>query len=168
MALPDWVEVPRRKNPRARNFDYATPGMYMVTQCVQNRVPLLSRIEAAKPQLTSIGVMLEKHLLRTADRFSDTEIDCYCIMPDHLHFILALSLKTGKAGTSLISFMQVFKSFSAREYIAFRERYPRLPRQFLQRSYGDEIIEDEDELYAYRKYILENPQAYQLKRDGHI
>ncbi len=140
----------------------------MVTQCVQDRIPLLCRIEEGQPRLTRIGVMLEKHLLHTATRFPDTEIDCHCVMPDHLHFILALSLQTGKAGTSLVRFMQVFKSLSAREYITFREQYQRLPRQFLQRSYGDEVIEDEEELFAYRKYILENPQAYQLRRDGHL
>jgi hypothetical protein len=37
-----------------------------------------------------------------------------------------------------------------------------------QRSCDDEVIADEDELYGYRKYILENPLAQQLRRDGLI
>ncbi|MCC7477605.1 transposase [bacterium] len=168
MALPEWIEVPRRKNPRAKGFDYSTPGMYMITQCIQNRVPLLCRIEDSTPKLTAIGLLVERHLLQTVDRFADTELDCYCIMPDHFHFILSLSLKTGKKGTSVVDFMRVLKSLSTREYNIIRQQYSRLPEQFMQRSFGDEVIEDEEELYAYRKYILENPQAYQLRRDGHL
>ncbi len=138
----------------------------MITQCVHNRVPLLSRIEDSKLVLTRLGKMLERHLLEAAGRFDDTEIDCYCIMPDHLHFIISLSLKTGKPGTSVPDFMRVYKSLSTREYYELMKSHPSLPATFMQRSYGDEIIEDEEELYAFRKYILENPQAYQLKRDG--
>lgn len=168
MALPDWVEVPRRKNPRARGYDYATPGMYMITQVIQDRIPLLCRVVEGKTVLSGIGGLVSKHLQQCQGRFVDTQIDCYCIMPDHLHFILALNLNTGKRGSNVIDFMRVFKSLCTREYRALLPRYPSLPEQLFQRSYGDEVIEDEEELYGYRKYILENPLAYQLRREGRL
>lgn len=49
-----------RKSLRIANYDYATPGSYFVTICLENRTPILSQIDGAGAHPTSIGVMISE------------------------------------------------------------------------------------------------------------
>jgi REP element-mobilizing transposase RayT len=117
-------------------------------------------------ELSGVGRLVQAQLLNTAKRSPDIEIGCYCLMPDHLHFILALSINTGRPGTSMVRFMQVFKSMTSRLYRQLRREGYDLPEMLLQRSYGDEVIADEVELFSFRRYIPDNAVAYQPGKMG--
>jgi REP element-mobilizing transposase RayT len=95
-------ELPRRKDLRLTCYDYSSKGAYYVTICTQDRRRILSDI--VKPsvgggaldapfmsqiQLTDIGRVTEKYLL-SSENIPGVKIDCYVIMPDHIHVIIFL------------------------------------------------------------------------------
>ena len=38
------TELPKRVHPRLRGYDYSRSGVYFLTLCTQNRLPILSEI----------------------------------------------------------------------------------------------------------------------------
>src|ERR1041384_5296617 len=107
--LPEWVTLPQRKSPRAPSHDYRTGGMYYITICLDQRIPLLAKETESGLQLTGIGRMVHEELLALSPRFSGFELDCFVIMPDHLHFIGFLN-GLNPDRPSMIEVIRVLKS----------------------------------------------------------
>lgn len=49
---------PARRSPRLRDFDYAQPGAYFVTLCIERRLCLLGQIVEAEMRLCPAGEMV--------------------------------------------------------------------------------------------------------------
>jgi putative transposase len=137
----------QRRNLRLPEYDYATPGTYFVTVCVQNRACVLGEVDHGEIHLSSVGEMIESHLWMAIDRYADVELDMYALLPNHVHALInigwsvkaELSSVTGTEGrhgglqlriesigggelaepkpTSLDRVMQWFKSATTNEYI---------------------------------------------------
>jgi putative transposase len=167
VPVPDWVNLPQRKSPRAKGHDYSQPGAYFLTVCVEDRIPLLGKIIEGKMHLNGIGRMLQQTLLESNGRYPGIGLDVHCIMEDHFHLIAWLRWSPeGLIQTSIPQYMNRLKTMAMTRYKAIRASYPRLPEKFLQRSYWDRYIRYEHELERIRYYIMHNPLALQLKRDG--
>ena len=69
------MNLPQRKLQRLRNYDYSQNGAYFITLCIQNRLPLLGKIENSVLILNSAGVMV---------------FDKFIVMPNHLHAIMMM------------------------------------------------------------------------------
>ena len=78
-------ELPKRKHIRIEDYDYSTPGAYFITVCTANREKIFwsdRRGELCSPAnvpLSDIGIIVDS-----------VRVDKYCIMPDHIHFILSI------------------------------------------------------------------------------
>lgn len=126
-------KLPKRKPTRLRNFDYGGCGTYFVTICTADRKPVLSQVvESSKPcgdnvgqglapadiVLLPCGRIVEEQLLRLEKRFSAVTVDCYVIMPDHVHAVISVWYEHGTAEASLCPTLSrivgVFKSLSTR------------------------------------------------------
>ena len=88
-------ELPKRKHPRLKHYDYSQGGGYFITICTENRRCLLSRIVGrglapAEGALTEYGKIAEQQLLLLQERYPFVEIDRYVIMPNHIHAIVIL------------------------------------------------------------------------------
>ena len=69
------MNLPQRKLQRLRNYDYSQNGAYFITLCIQNRLPLLGKIENSVLILNSAGVMV-------FDKFAEISRFCPDIILD--------------------------------------------------------------------------------------
>ena len=94
---------PVRKRLRLKNYDYSSPGAYFITFCTHERHCTLSIIsgkpsdrmpvgaihESPAYQFTHFGRSIQKYIEMIPERF-DASVDCYAIMPNHVHLIIVL------------------------------------------------------------------------------
>ena len=102
-------------------------------------------------------------------------MDCFIVMPDHVHGILLVGLlpdshpgkgeaclapTRGAVGASLGTIVGSLKSASARRINQYRGT-PGAP--VWQRNYHERIIREEEELQQIREYILTNPLRWETR-----
>ena len=162
-------DLPKRKHPRLRDYDYSQNGYYHITVCTQNNSPILSRIAVgrglapadatANIELTAIGNIVEEQLLDLPNRFHNISIDKYVIMPTHIHVIIAISGDAAGASPrpTLMDAVRVLKSMSTR----LCNQHDNLKgRKIWQTSFYDEVIQNEEAYKYIWQYIDSNPTLW--------
>lgn len=97
------TELPKRKHPRLKAYDYSQNGYYHVTVCTQDKLPILSIVTVGRGlapavvTLTAIGEIVENQLLDLQKRYPFVKIHKYVIMPTHIHAIIILEYETAGA-----------------------------------------------------------------------
>ncbi len=81
----------RRQSMRLRGYDYAQPGMYFVTICVQNKLYLFGDIINNQMQCNDAGNMLWFWFYQIEHKFAGIKCDECIVMPNHIHFIVAIA-----------------------------------------------------------------------------
>lgn len=172
----------KHKQHRLPGYDYAQPGAYFITICTQDREHFFGSVTKGKVQLSEIGVVTEEFLLKTSDTFENSTLDCWVIMPNHVHMILVIHpnrgyaprrVPTGLSDTkitfspgirpldknSISSIINHFKGNVKRwcnknqhEYFQWQSRF------------HDHIIRDESSLWRIRQYIRDNPRKWEEDR----
>ena len=152
------------KPPRLHGWDYTTPGYYFVTFNTkvrgQNILAVISPVGTAAlggpdVALTSAGRIVQG-LIENIDRiYPNVHVDCYTIMPDHVHLIIVLGCTDeppkAAAPTSLPKVINALKSLATK----------RCGVSLWQDEYYDHIIRNDADLAETRAYIQNNP----LKKD---
>jgi REP element-mobilizing transposase RayT len=129
--------------------------------------------------LTEWGKIAEKLWYEIPDHFENVLLDEFIVMPNHVHGILVIL--AGERGTivgvqhavplkdtsesqrinvkpgSLGAIVRSYKSAVSR-YINQQRRTP--GASIWQRNYYDHIVQNIEELYSTRKYILNNPKKW--------
>jgi REP element-mobilizing transposase RayT len=168
VPLPEWADLPQRKSPRHPSHDYTSGGAYHVVVCIENMRSMLGRVVNSQMELNWIGklVLTEIQMLPKTDAAAYW-LDVYSIMPDHVHQIIFLNGLYAQR-PSLSAVVGQLKSRIAGQYSKVRtgNHWNHLPERLLQRSYYDRYLRTEAELAAARTYILNNPRALELKRQG--
>lgn len=135
------LNLPQRKHPRLKNYDYSASGSYFITICTVEKKCILGQISsrndintAPKTVLSDIGKISKKYLDSMVSVYSDVKIENYVIMPNHIHVLLTLCGydKSAKKKTDLFQIIKAYKRLTARE----------IGYQIWQESYYDEIIKD--------------------------
>ena len=112
-------------------------------------------LDVPHTRLTSIGEIVEKHLLSSA-QIPGVEISDYVIMPDHIHAIIFIkdsfngtskAPSPAAANEALPHIVSTFKRFCNKE----------IGKNIFQRSYYDHVIRDKRDFETRQKYIYENP-----------
>ena len=135
--------------PRLPGFDYAGFNRYFITICCDKRLPVFLDIE--------LGRFIIAQLLIIAQRFG-FEVIAYCVMPDHIHFLLA-----GKGDdSSLLPCLKQYKQITGYNWKHDRKHRTRL----WQEGYFDRILRDDDPSEGVIRYILENPVRAGLVDDA--
>ena len=85
----------KHKQHRLPGYDYAQSGAYFVTICTRDREHFFGKVTEGKMQLSEIGKITadcrpEEFLLKTSDTFKNSTLDCWVIMPNHVHLILVI------------------------------------------------------------------------------
>jgi REP element-mobilizing transposase RayT len=158
------TELPVRKHPRLKGYDYSQNGMYFITLCVKDRHEMLGTIvgrdvrNAPPVQLSEYGVIADKHINNINAKNKGVFIDKHLIMPNHIHMIIAVqndetgAMRTSRPTNTVIpSIMRSFKGIVTKE-IGF---------SLWQRSFHDRIIRNEAEYQRIYQYIEENPAHWQ-------
>mgnify|MGYP001769798380 CR=1 FL=1 len=161
---------------RLNDYDYRNDGYYFITIVTRNRMPCLSKIKSGKVELLQAGLIVRDELINTDNLRRDVFIDEYIIMPDHIHFILILSAMDSiphhankkilqnyysaisPESGSVSTIVRIFKAAVTRKC-----RTDGLTGFSWQRGFYDRIIRDQNELNAFRNYIVLNPERVVMK-----
>lgn len=161
------LSLPNRKSIRLKDYDYAQQNAYFVTICTHHRANLFGSIDVssvgAHPCVrpNSANKMIENWLFKLETKYEGISIDCYVIMPNHLHVIL---FNTGAhTGAPLPQIVKWFKTQTTNAYIRGVKDglYPPFDQHVWQRNYYEHIIRNEHDLTDIRRYIEENPLKWQ-------
>jgi putative transposase len=79
-----------RRSIRLKGYDYATPGAYFVTICVQNRECVLGEIVDGQMVLNDVGRITDQFWPAVANRFDNMVIHAWVTMPNHVHVIVVI------------------------------------------------------------------------------
>ena len=164
-------ELPKRKHIRIEDYDYSTPGAYFITVCTANREKIFwsdRRGELCSPAnvpLSDIGIIVDNEIQKLNSVYDSVRVDKYCIMPDHIHFILSIDtdenertcrgeLRSPACAPTISRVTKQFKGSITKQ----------VGRPIWQKSFYDHGIrnqQDYDEIWAY---IENNPLKYALNR----
>jgi len=134
LAIPDYVSRPRR----IEGCSYRGPYRYFLTFCVRSR-------GRAFIEPTVVETTLEQ--IRRTGEDEHFALLAYCVMPDHLHLLVA-----GTAETSdLRKFARMSKQRSGARY-ALTHGGP-----LWQEGYHERVLRAEDDARVTARYILANP-----------
>ena len=152
-----------RKNIRLNGYDYSKNGGYFVTVCTNDRSHIFGEITGNIVGATLCGrpnephKMIEKWLFEIENKYPGTKIDCFVIMPDHVHFVV---IKPGdQIGSPLQQIVSWFKTQTTNEYIKGVKNgiYKSFDKHLWQRGYYEHIIRNQHDLEEIRNYIITNP-----------
>jgi putative transposase len=127
-----------RKNIRLAPQNYLGYGIYFVTICSHNRSPHFAD--------TSLGHVILGHLISLSTRYSFL-LHAFCLMPDHLHFLVEGS----SPQSNVLRFATAFKQRTA---LAHKNR---AAGPLWQTKFYDHILRTPDELESVACYIWANP-----------
>ena len=137
---------PQRKNPRLREYDYASPGMYFVTICTHRRSMLFGSIIDGVIIPTRFGEYASEAIASIPVHFPSAQPDHYVVMPNHVHMIIRIGEQSDTAYT-LGQIIGGFKSTVTRV----------CKTPIWQRGYHEHVIRNNKDLEEIRTYIHNNP-----------
>ena len=148
------------KPPRLPNYDYSSPGYYFVTFNTRTRGQNIlaefgpvgtAALGGPELRLTCAGEIVRELIENIDHVYSDVHVDCYVIMPDHVHMIVVLGCSDGPpraaVPTPLFRVIGPVKSLSPN----------RVGSSLWQDEYYDHTIRGDTDLNEIRTYIQNNP-----------
>jgi len=84
-------KIHHRRSIRLKGYDYSKAGLYFITIVVKDRLHLLGEIENDKMNLNEAGEMIDNEWLKIPQRFTNTKLHEYQVMPNHFHAILEIT-----------------------------------------------------------------------------
>ena len=165
----------RRKSIRLQGYDYSQAGLYFITVCTHNRVPLFGEIVDGVMALNTAGQIVEKCWCTIPEHFPQVTVDEFVVMPNHVHGIITIGTIVGandylplpsnetprslQHGTSrtIGSMVRGFKIGVTRWFRANTDIH-----KVWQRNYYEHIIRNEDSYLKIAEYIQTNPQRWEI------
>jgi len=162
-VFPGWYQpLPKRKPNRLKQFDYSNPGAYFVTICTNKRQNLFGSIDVgaalSRPLLSPLGIIVEEEINRLSKVYSVMYVDCYVIMPNHIHMIIVIGAsdygRLGAAPTTNITLSQIVGGL--KRQISLRAEFSPW-----QKSFHDHIIRNDADYEHIAQYIQNNPLSWE-------
>ncbi len=161
------MELPKRKHPRLKDYDYGQSGCYFVTVCVKDKKHLLGKVVVGRDAhipptvyLSEIGKAADKYIRNINSVYHNVSVENYVIMPNHIHILLLLYETPSDNGgmrasrPTLFTIIRSFKTMVTKE----------IGYTIWQDSYYDRIIENENGYFDAWRYIDENPLKWILNK----
>ena len=175
----------RRKSIRLQGYDYSQAGLYFITVCTHNQVPLFGEIVDGVMVLNAAGQIVEKCWCAIPEHFPQVTVDKFVVMPNHVHGIITIgennvgvndvrannvrandylplpsneTPRSSQHGTSrtIGSMVRGFKIGVTRWFRAKTDIH-----KVWQRNYYEHIIRNEDSYLKIAEYIQTNPQRWE-------
>ncbi len=156
-------ELPKRKPIRIENYDYSAAGAYFITICTANREKLFWSARVGKPNsptavpLSDIGITVDKQIKKLNDIYTAVTVDKYCIMPDHIHFIIFINSNENGRPQVTPTISRVIQQFKG-------TITKKIGKQIWQKSFYDHAIRNPQDYNEIWQYIENNPLKYTLKQ----
>jgi len=163
----------KRKSIRLPDYDYATPGAYLVTICSFGKKSVFGVVDGSSVVLSELGTLVERCWLELSLHFNNVELDTYIIMPDHIHGILGLYCRgTACRAQAVESFSSPVPNSLPTIIRSFKSAVTRRARlldgwdkaAIWQRGYHEHVIRKTEDINRVREYILNNPLRRSLCR----
>lgn len=158
------MELPKRKHPRLKEFDYSQDGYYYVTIHVADENTVLSSVgRGLDPtvSLTAAGKIAEEQLLDLENRFEHVKIDKYVIMPTHVHVIIQFAGETAgsRPRPTLMDVVKAYKSLTTR---LCNQKLNTPGQKRFQTSFYESVLRNQKAYQECWRYIDENPLKWSL------
>ncbi len=162
--------LPKRKSPRLKDYNYSAPGAYFITICVKGRKCMLSQIivgtgvlDCPQNKLTPYGEIVDKYICQMSDFYNDITVDKYVVMPNHIHLLIRVAdnppTANGQSGTLVPT---IDRKDRANAVIS---RFVSTLKRFCNKEFGeniwqarchDHIIRDKNDYRGIWEYIDTN------------
>jgi len=84
-------EKHHRRSIRLKGYDYAQPGAYFVTICVQGHVCLFGDVVGGDMALNPFGQVAATYWERIPQNFPNVQLGPWVVMPNHVHGIIIIT-----------------------------------------------------------------------------
>jgi REP element-mobilizing transposase RayT len=88
-------DLHHRRSIRLRDYDYAQAGAYFIALCARYRRYRFGGVDGTDMRMNDAGKMLTEVWNSLPQRFPDTDLDAFVVMPNHVHGIIWLANDTG-------------------------------------------------------------------------
>ena len=146
---------PKRKSPRMKAFDYATPTAYFVTICTHEKQCIFGNPDA----LNQRGRIAYHAVLEIPVLFPCVSIEHFVIMPNHVHILLTINAGKAEQLDHIPNLSTIIGSYKSRVSRLIHQFDP--DQKVWQRSYHDHVPRNEKSWQAIWKYIDENPYHWE-------
>ena len=153
------MQRPERKPNRLKTFDYSTPGAYFITICTNNKVKLLWKnvgASIARPEdviLSAEGKIVDNAILNIPKCYPAISVDCYTIMPNHIHLLLRVHATTDGQAMKVPTISVVIQQMKG--YVT-----KQLGSSIWQKLFHDHVIRGERDYRKIWEYIEGNPTKW--------
>jgi len=154
-------ELPQRKRNRLLGYDYSQNGAYFITICIKDKHEILGKIVGANsvrphnpPSLvpSDIGMLVIKETENLATIYPHVALDCYVVMPNHVHLIIVIDSDSRTEFAPTVSRMiKQWKGIITKQ-IGFSP---------WQKSFHDHIIRNTEDYFRIAEYIHNNPARWE-------
>jgi REP element-mobilizing transposase RayT len=79
-----------RRSIRLKGYDYASPGAYFVTICVQNQECILGEVVDGEMRLNTYGRTVDEFWCQVPVHFAHVSVNAHVTMPNHIHAIITI------------------------------------------------------------------------------
>jgi len=154
-------ELLQRKRNRLLGYDYSQNGAYFITICIKDKHEILGKIVGAnfvRPHDSSslvpsdIGLLVIKETENLATIYPHVTLDCYVVMPNHVHMIIVIDNDGRTEFAPTVS--RVIKQWKG----AITKKIGFSPWQ---KSFHDHIIHNVDDYSRIFEYIRNNPERWE-------
>lgn len=83
--------IRHRRSIRLKGYDYSQAGLYFITICCADRICRFGKIENGKMILNEYGQIAHNEWMKTPELRSQTELDAFIVIPNHIHGILKIN-----------------------------------------------------------------------------
>lgn len=161
------MDLPKRKHPRLKNYDYSQNGCYFVTICVKDKKRLLGSVNVGRdayipPQteLSFIGKVTEKYILNIEKVYKNISVDNYVIMPNHIHLLLIFYSSPCDDGGMRASRPTLHTVVRSLKTMVTKE----IGYSVWQDSYYERVIQEEKGYFEAWQYIDENSHKWLINK----
>ena len=141
-----------RKRVRLQNFDYSSQNYYFITICTNEKKCIFGQPD----RLNALGKIAEQNIQLISAIYDYAEVDCYVVMPNHIHMILVLKEQQEEQNkTSVSDIIGKYKSSTTKQ---IRQIDPEL--KVWQRSFYDHVIRNQTSYEKIWNYVTYNDQKW--------
>jgi REP element-mobilizing transposase RayT len=142
-----------RKSIRIRGYDYRRPGAYFVTVVTRRRERILGWVVNGGVLLSFAGKAAHSAWHEIPGHCPGVTLDAFVVMPDHIHGVLFLQ-------RSLLTLGQIVGLFKSAASNAINRARGTPGAPVWQTGFYERIIHDDQEWWAVRRYIADNPMQW--------
>ena len=168
-------QLPIRKSPRLKDYDYSQNGAYFITICTYRREHSFGEIIDDEMYLSEMGKIAHSCWKQVPDHFPQVEIDAFIVMPNHVHGIILIGDQpasetnvgtryassaprpNGAKSGSLGAIIGSYKSAVTKQIRDFQKTSDTI---IWQERYHDHIIRNIESLDKIRAYTVNNPALW--------